>query len=71
MRESLFKPYADVCQILMKQCKKTLASEHPGGDVEDTEAFERGMSIPKYREFASDVYFKAFHLLRKVFKDQG
>ena len=29
------------------------------------------MSVGKYREFACDVYFKAFYLLRKVFKEQG
>lgn len=29
------------------------------------------MSISKYREFACDVYFKAFYLLRKIFDSRG
>lgn len=29
------------------------------------------MSVGKYRDYASDVYFKSYLLLKKVHKDQG
>jgi hypothetical protein len=38
---------------------------------EEEEAEVRGMSASKYREFALDVFFKAFYLLGRIYKEQG
>jgi hypothetical protein len=40
-------------------------------DLEDIESSIRGMSVAKYREHASEVYLKAYYLLKKVHKEQG
>lgn len=39
--------------------------------MEEIEASTRGMSVGKYRDYASDVYFKSYLLLKKVHKEQG
>ena len=38
---------------------------------EEEEAEVRGISVSKYRDFAIDVYYKAFCLLGKIYKQQG
>lgn len=69
MSESLFKPYAEICKILLVQCRRSEGSENRKEvDQDEHDQQERGLSISRYRDFAADVYFKAFFLLRKTFK---
>ena len=55
---------------LVRELVRSTSSVGADGKEED-EAYERGMNIGKYRDFAYDVYFKSFILLGKIYKEEG
>jgi hypothetical protein len=39
--------------------------------LEEIEFYQRGMSVVKYREHSSDVFFKSYYVLKKYLKEPG
>ncbi|CDW78104.1 transportin-serine arginine isoform a [Stylonychia lemnae] len=70
-KEYLFNPYVEVFKILITQCKKALNHAKTYEEQDEIDQQERGMSVMKYRDFTQDVYFKAYLLIKKIFREEG
>ena len=67
-REHLFKPFIEVFKSLLVLSVKIELHPQQRPDLEEYEQQMRGMSIGRYRDYATDIYFKSYYLLKKYFK---
>lgn len=40
-------------------------------EIEELETTERGVSLPRFREYSSDILLKTYFLMERYYGDQG